>query len=185
MHSASIPPESLDFKLTLTCRMAAVVRIQRGETDIMHATTSNRTSPIHSPASASPSPAAPPDSASPWCATCSTAARTSPSSRGTATRSRASPRSTTAPTASPATSRARTTSTRSPCRSWARSAGSTSSSTMRRISGPVPLALLGRHRVRGLRPRPRHQRARPVPADQGAARRAGRIGPRGLRRAWC
>ena len=78
--------------------------------------------------------------------------------------------------------RGRTTSTPSPCRSSPRSAGSTCSSTTPRASGrrrsrcsPTPTA---RTSTRALG----HEPARPVPPDQGAARRAGRLGPRRPRR---
>ena len=49
--------------------------------------------------------------------------------------------------------------------------------------GPVPLRAARRHRLRGPRSGARHQPARPVPPDQGAARRAGGVGARGPRRA--
>ena len=48
--------------------------------------------------------------------------------------------------------------------------------------GPVAAGAPGRHRVRGLRARAGDERARPVPADQGAARLAGLVGARGIRR---
>ena len=47
--------------------------------------------------------------------------------------------------------------------------------------GPDAARAARRHRMRGFRARARHQRARAVPADQGAARRARRVRARGPR----
>ena len=48
--------------------------------------------------------------------------------------------------------------------------------------GPVPLRAARRHRVRGSRARARHERARAVSPDEGAARRARGVGARRRRR---
>ena len=96
-----------------------------------------------SPASASPSPAAPRDwglRSSIFCTNGAPASRLSHGIVSASTRSRARIQ---AHTASWETSRRKTTSTRWRCRFSASWAGSTSSSTTRRISVPAPLALLG------------------------------------------
>ena len=138
-----------------------------------------------SPACASPSPAAPPASASPSSRASRRAARTSPSSRATRARVRARRgRAERHATASSATSPE---GSHPPDRlagpRRARRARRARQQRLRPRAGAAGAAR--RHRVRGLRARAGDQRARPVPADEGVARLARRVGARRARRRRC
>ena len=79
----------------------------------------------------------------------------------------------------------RTTSIRSRCRSLRQLGGLDVLVNNASSLGPGAARAAGRHRVRGPRAGAGDEPARPVPPDQGAARRARRVGARGTRRASC
>ncbi len=103
------------------------------------------------------------------------------SSPAAANGSSGSPATHPAPTASSATWRPRTTFIRLRCRCSANSGGSTC--CQQRVgSRSCPAGAAWRHRVRGSRARARHERARAISPDQGAAGRAVGVGARKGRR---